>query len=441
MYSANIFDVAIRNKFWDGKGELDFLPTYAPMRTHSIYSTRRIWRIFDVAAPSLGLPGDTDAFANDYPFSVPVDKKMTVEDIMALNRDHYEGTKYDMTKGVAGGPYGDPARFDVAPVDGMTMEDALGGSYERSISIFRTSYSFVAVARKSIVSNILAMIWFGQYQPSSGNYVPVYVAADAAEPLTRGSLFKYDSNIPFWNYLVVNNYASRFYNAAIGDIKALQKGLQDMSFKAVEEFEAKATKMIKAGLIGEEYAEKYGGVAPSDGLPKDVVNMVVDAMNGLCIWQIEAVSGAWRDFFPKLVTMLHDGYVATDLKSPKIQMNKLFYPKWWLETSGYFNSVPNPMGPDTILFGRSPTSATEGGGLVLFLFVCGLVMMSYYIGFKLGGKSDQIKAQGGGIHGHGIAMTTRSAASSSAAAAAPLKHESSSLRFPGLGSTHRYEQI
>eukprot|EP00608_Synchroma_pusillum_P002118 CAMPEP_0198434438 /NCGR_PEP_ID=MMETSP1452-20131203/32680_1 /TAXON_ID=1181717 /ORGANISM="Synchroma pusillum, Strain CCMP3072" /LENGTH=37 /DNA_ID= /DNA_START= /DNA_END= /DNA_ORIENTATION= len=35
-----------------------------------------------------------------------VDYKLSVQDVMRINRDHYEGTKYDLTKGVAAGPYG-----------------------------------------------------------------------------------------------------------------------------------------------------------------------------------------------------------------------------------------------------------------------------------------------------------------------------------------------
>lgn len=31
---------------------------------------------------------------------------------MKINRDHYEGTKYDMTKGLAAGPYHAPIRYD-----------------------------------------------------------------------------------------------------------------------------------------------------------------------------------------------------------------------------------------------------------------------------------------------------------------------------------------
>jgi dipeptidase len=31
-----------------------------------------------------------------------VDRLLTVQDIMALNRDHFEGTPYDMTQGLQG---------------------------------------------------------------------------------------------------------------------------------------------------------------------------------------------------------------------------------------------------------------------------------------------------------------------------------------------------
>lgn len=94
LYSANIFDVAERNGLWSrasGK-KLDFLPTYAPLRSHSEYSTRRVWRVLDNVAPSLHLPGHTTPYGDDYPFSVKAERLLGAEDLMALHRDHYEGT-------------------------------------------------------------------------------------------------------------------------------------------------------------------------------------------------------------------------------------------------------------------------------------------------------------------------------------------------------------
>jgi dipeptidase len=84
-------------------------------------------------APSISLPPYTTPYQDDYPFSVPVESMLTPEDLMRVQRDHYEGTEFDLTKGLAAGPYGDPNRFDPAPQpdDNLTMIDIIEGSYER----------------------------------------------------------------------------------------------------------------------------------------------------------------------------------------------------------------------------------------------------------------------------------------------------------------------
>jgi dipeptidase len=182
MYSANLWDVARRCGFWnEALGPLDFLLTYAPKRAHSPYATRRVWRVFNLVAPSLAIPAETDSYASNYPFSVKPEKILSPQDVMDIQRDHYEGTVYDLTQGLAAGPYGDPNRFDMTPVDGLTFEQLIQGSYERSISLFRTSYSFVATPRKN-VPDILALMWFGQYAPSSTSYAPFYVSSQVVPP-------------------------------------------------------------------------------------------------------------------------------------------------------------------------------------------------------------------------------------------------------------------
>lgn len=47
----------------------------------------------------------------------------------------------------------------------------------RAISLFRTSYSFVAVSRQNVPDH-LALLWFSQYAPSSSSYAPFYVSTD-----------------------------------------------------------------------------------------------------------------------------------------------------------------------------------------------------------------------------------------------------------------------
>lgn len=91
MFSENLWEVAARNNLWSyssGK-KLNFLKTFGVARYHSSYATRRVWRIFSLVAPSIWLPPYTNMWADDYPFSVPVDRQVTPQDLMAImvNRD------------------------------------------------------------------------------------------------------------------------------------------------------------------------------------------------------------------------------------------------------------------------------------------------------------------------------------------------------------------
>ena len=77
--------------------------------------TRRVWRVFTLAAPSLQLSPYTDTFGTfgygldgslPYPFSVKPDRLLTVQDIYRMARDQYEGTQFDLTNGTDAGPFG-----------------------------------------------------------------------------------------------------------------------------------------------------------------------------------------------------------------------------------------------------------------------------------------------------------------------------------------------
>ena len=105
MYSSNLFAVASRNKLWSkADGLLDFKHTYGRTRGHPPYATRRVWRVYNMLAPSITLPANSsDEWGDLLPFSVKVDEPIGPEDLMRVQRDHYEGTPFDLTKGLAAG--------------------------------------------------------------------------------------------------------------------------------------------------------------------------------------------------------------------------------------------------------------------------------------------------------------------------------------------------
>ncbi len=97
----------------DGVTEIDWLKAISPGEyAHPYYSLRRGWRVQNRVNPDLGLsPWVEDGYTTTYPFSIEPKNKLSLEQVFGLYRDHYEGTEFDLTKGIAAGPYGDPHRF------------------------------------------------------------------------------------------------------------------------------------------------------------------------------------------------------------------------------------------------------------------------------------------------------------------------------------------
>ena len=91
MYSDNVFSVAKELGRWDGKEEFKFWKVYG--NVDKPFKIREYF-ILNTLAPSLKL----DFEADELPFSVKPDEKVSVRDVIALYRETYEGTKYDMTQ-------------------------------------------------------------------------------------------------------------------------------------------------------------------------------------------------------------------------------------------------------------------------------------------------------------------------------------------------------
>jgi dipeptidase len=367
MASSNIREVAIRTGLWKPQHAaelLNFVHTFGPPRAHSSYANRRVWRIFSLANPNLNLPADTNSYADDYPFSVPVARPLSAADIMALNRDHYEGTPFDLTKGLAAGPYGDPNRWDVSPVEGRSLEQMLQGGFERSIGLFRTSYSFVAESREA-VPDWMSMMWFSQHAAFAASYVPLYlVAEDAPQEYRTGSLFTYDSSVAFWNFCAAGNYAARFYEYAMEDLRTLQRELETKAFKLRRKVEEES--IIALSFIKD--ASSTGYTFAKGGFQEKLAVFTADFAS-------ETVS-QWAALLPKLITKYHDGYIAhTD--SADINMQKIFYPIWWLKAVGYFNEKP-ATGPGVILFNQSPIGPVAGGAVLGTLAWTAVVAFIFY---------------------------------------------------------------
>jgi dipeptidase len=125
LYSPDVITFAIEKKFYSTGSQKPFSfrdayhPGIGPSQQRACAG--RVWSIYRRSAGSQKF---SDAFfrgkegAEDYPLFIKPDAPLGVSDVMALMRDHYEGTPYDMTKGLDAGPFGTPYRFRETTLQG-----------------------------------------------------------------------------------------------------------------------------------------------------------------------------------------------------------------------------------------------------------------------------------------------------------------------------------
>eukprot|EP00752_Nemacystus_decipiens_P011297 g10039.t1 len=326
MFSENLFEVAERGGCGYKRGSgfpLHFTKSFNKRVDdfpHYAYSTRRVWRVLSTFAPSLGLSPFTDSLGQGHPFSAKPDSPVSTQDVWRMVRDHYEGTEFDLSAGFASGPYGNVDRFDPGPsLDGSTsLADVRRGFFERSISLFRTSYSSVTQSRSYLPDEVGALLWISQYKPSMSTFIPIYVGAEEVpRPYTIGSLFRFSKEASYWAFSVVGNWAERFRMYAHQDVVNQQLTLEEPLFAAQADLEDKA-----AGLMGKGDLE---------GARSILAHHTNDSA-------FAAVS-SYHTLFDTLVARYHDGYQMQDPTAEMVKMSTMFYPRAWLDAVGYFQTL------------------------------------------------------------------------------------------------------
>jgi dipeptidase len=295
MASKNVFTLGEEMGWYDPRDAkpFRFWEVYAPKV--SFYNRRREWRVLSLVAPSLNL----DPWAERYPFSVKPDKKLSVQDLMAIQRDHYEGTEFDLTKGMAAGPFGTPDRWATPRALRGKLRPPGSSGWERAISMFRCSYSFVSQARNWLPDPIGGVLWFGEDTPHSTVYIPFYCGiTEVPKSFSTGRRDVFDPDHAWWAVNFVSNWANLKYSYMIEDIKKAQDSLEGEFFAMQPAVEAAALKMYKKDpSLAVRFLTNYSN---------DCANRAVDA---------------WWELAEKLIAKYDDGYVG-DLES-------VGYPEWW----------------------------------------------------------------------------------------------------------------
>jgi len=233
MWSEDVVSFA-RARGWFGGRDRDFsfAGVYDPANPRSLLLCEgRVWSVYRRAAPSQHFSDEywrSVEGAEPYPLLIKPDEKITLQAMKDLTRDHFQGTPYDLTKGVAAGPYSLPYRWRSLffTLEGDTMTYA----YERPISQQQTGFSFVAQSRNWLPDDIGGIFWYGVDDTYSTCYMPLYMgSAGVPESLTAGNINEFDWNSAFWVFNLVANYAYGMYSYMIEDIQKIQSELETRS--------------------------------------------------------------------------------------------------------------------------------------------------------------------------------------------------------------------
>lgn len=300
--------------WWDGKSKLDWLRAVSPGEyNHPYYSLRRVWRVLDRVNPDLGLsPWVDDGYTRAYPFSVKPARKLKVQDVFSLYRDHYEGTQFDLTRGVAAGPYGDPHRF-VGPYDGnqndVSSDKKAYGAWERAISVFYQGYTFVCQTRPHVPEPAKGIVWFGPDVSYTTVFAPFYVKARALpESYQTGDPQEFDDTSAWWAFDFVNNWSRlNFQRMTKVDIIPLQQELEQNAADAVS--------MVDRQIRG---------------LPED---KAMEMITKFGMNNAKDVLSHWRSLGRRLVAKYSDGYINL----PGSPAKAIGYPAAWLKRTDYEN--------------------------------------------------------------------------------------------------------
>lgn len=163
--------------------------------------------------------------ANRLPLWVKPDSPITLQQMMAAMRDHYEDTPLDMRHDLGAGPYMLPYRW--RPMEFKV--DSATYLCERAIATQQTGYSFVAQSRNWLPSPIGGVFWFGVDDADGCVYAPMYCGIkNVPESFAwgNGSMISWSGNSAFWTFNQVNNWAYTRYNMIHPEIEEYQEKLE-----------------------------------------------------------------------------------------------------------------------------------------------------------------------------------------------------------------------
>ncbi len=235
--SPDIIDYAEQRGWYDPKkdGGFDFARAYSdPDNLTDLRNVLRQWQGTNLLAAK------SHKVEDRLPFSFRPRHAVRLSELFQVLRDHYEGTKYDLSDRYKNG----------SPNSGKN----------RTICTESTQYSFVAQMRDWLPSEIAHVVWISFRRPDSNAFSPWYVAGrqfpdgyslensvnalknhftPLADPVFE------DANLAFNSFARLSEMVDKQYKARIDKTLKLWRNHEDWLFKDLKDHEKEFIYLLK----------------------------------------------------------------------------------------------------------------------------------------------------------------------------------------------------
>lgn len=256
-----------REKGWFSGNDKDFsfCETYAyPDFSGRRFCEARVWSFFNHFSSDMDryLPYAEGKVkdAEPMPLWIIPNKKVTLQDVRACMRDHYEGTPFALDNDPGQGIWNMPYRPTplTYKVDGKTYFN------ERPTSTQQSGFSYIAQLRSWLPRQIGGILWFGNDDGNMVAYTPVYcgniVQPECYNTPGADALTFSDKNA-YWVCNWVSNMVYPRYSLMFGSLKAVRDSLENSYLTEQPDVEKEALRLYQehqnhAILFLNEYSDE-----------------------------------------------------------------------------------------------------------------------------------------------------------------------------------------
>lgn len=248
IYSKDVVKFARSKGWFDGKDtDFSWKETYAkPDFGGRRFCDARVWAFFrhfdkgfDRYLPwALG----KDPNAEDMPLWIVPDHKVSVQEVEACMRDHYEGTPLSLDQDIAQGLWDSPYR----PTPLYFEVDGKKYFNERPTSTQQTAFSYVSQMRSWLPREIGGVLWFGNDDGNMVAYTPIY-CGNTIQPEcynTPGAdAVTFSDKNAYWVCNWVSNMVYPRYSQMFPALKEVRDSLEQSYFVEQKQIEDHASQL------------------------------------------------------------------------------------------------------------------------------------------------------------------------------------------------------